>query len=73
MSPFAQACRFPLGNGRLCPRRDRIKCPHHGVIVGRDEHGIPDGELPDLEPEKSGRDGPGNMPPYVLFTHLLVQ
>merc|ERR1739845_152085 len=25
--------------GRLCPRKDRVKCPFHGVIVDRDTDG----------------------------------
>ena len=35
------ACRAPLASGRLCPRRDRQKCPLHGKIVARDEAGQP--------------------------------
>ena len=34
-------CRARLPSGRLCPRRDRIKCPFHGPIVGRDLDGVP--------------------------------
>ncbi|KAG0231524.1 hypothetical protein BGW42_000169 [Actinomortierella wolfii] len=34
-----KACRHPLKNGGLCPRRDLVKCPFHGVIVPRDEEG----------------------------------
>lgn len=37
--PVRWACRAPLPSGKLCPRRDRIKCPLHGLIVARDEHG----------------------------------
>lgn len=36
-----KACRAPLKSGRLCPRRDRIKCPFHGLIIPRDELGKP--------------------------------
>ena len=39
--PVKWACRAPLTNGKLCPRRDRIKCPFHGRIVPRDEQGNP--------------------------------
>ncbi|KAJ2333866.1 hypothetical protein GGI00_002121 [Coemansia sp. RSA 2681] len=34
-----RACRAPLKGGRLCPRRDLLKCPFHGPIVDRDEAG----------------------------------
>ncbi|KAI8617646.1 hypothetical protein BC830DRAFT_1112533 [Chytriomyces sp. MP71] len=34
-------CRAKLKNGNLCPRRDRLKCPLHGVIVPRDDFGVP--------------------------------
>ncbi|KAF9160685.1 hypothetical protein DFQ26_005277 [Actinomortierella ambigua] len=34
-----KACRHPLKDGGLCPRRDLVKCPFHGVIVPRDEEG----------------------------------
>ncbi|KAJ2079229.1 hypothetical protein H4R24_003923 [Coemansia sp. RSA 988] len=36
-----KACRAPLKNGKLCPRRDLVKCPFHGVIISRDEQGQP--------------------------------
>ncbi|KAJ2805258.1 hypothetical protein H4R21_001329 [Coemansia helicoidea] len=36
-----KACRAPLKDGRLCPRRDLAKCPFHGPIVPRDEQGRP--------------------------------
>ncbi|RWS22831.1 UV-stimulated scaffold protein A-like protein [Leptotrombidium deliense] len=34
-------CKVPLPNGKLCPRRDKIKCPFHGKIIMRDSCGIP--------------------------------
>ncbi|KAF9171162.1 hypothetical protein BGX21_009946 [Mortierella sp. AD011] len=34
-----KACRFPMSNGRLCPRRDLVRCPYHGPVVPRDENG----------------------------------
>lgn len=34
-------CKFRLPNGKLCPRKDAIKCPFHGKIIPRDEMGIP--------------------------------
>ncbi|KAJ2501964.1 hypothetical protein GGH96_001490 [Coemansia sp. RSA 1972] len=45
-----KACRAPLPSGRLCPRRDLVKCPLHGVIVPRDEQGrLKAGFLPEEE------------------------
>ena len=35
----SKACRFPLRNGKLCARKDFIKCPYHGIIVDRDSYG----------------------------------
>ncbi|KAJ2145217.1 hypothetical protein IW136_001063 [Coemansia sp. RSA 678] len=47
-----KACRAPLPSGRLCPRRDLVKCPLHGVIVPRDEQGqLKAGFLPEEEAE----------------------
>jgi len=37
--PVLRSCRVPLDNGVLCPRQDRFKCPFHGIILDRDEHG----------------------------------
>ncbi|CAO3598941.1 unnamed protein product [Absidia cylindrospora] len=36
-----KACRYPLHNGGLCPRRDLVTCPFHGKIIPRDELGRP--------------------------------
>ncbi|OZJ05001.1 hypothetical protein BZG36_02115 [Bifiguratus adelaidae] len=35
------ACRAPLRNGTLCPRRDLRTCPFHGKIIPRDDLGRP--------------------------------
>ena len=32
-------CRAPIGNGKLCERMDRYKCPFHGRIIARNEQG----------------------------------
>ncbi|XP_047441325.1 UV-stimulated scaffold protein A isoform X2 [Mugil cephalus] len=40
-TPVTHVCRAPLGNGKLCPRQDRIKCPFHGRIIPRDQEGKP--------------------------------
>ncbi|KAJ3014901.1 UNVERIFIED_CONTAM: hypothetical protein HDU68_000086 [Siphonaria sp. JEL0065] len=34
-------CRARLRNGSLCTRRDKVKCPFHGVVVPRDDNGDP--------------------------------
>ncbi|CAO3654017.1 unnamed protein product [Cunninghamella echinulata] len=36
-----KACRHPLKQGGLCPRRDLVTCPFHGKIIPRDEYGQP--------------------------------
>jgi hypothetical protein len=32
-------CRASLGNGKLCERMDRYKCPFHGRIIARNDQG----------------------------------
>ncbi|KAM4586058.1 UV-stimulated scaffold protein A isoform 2-T3 [Fundulus diaphanus] len=39
--PISHFCRAPLGNGTLCQRQDRVKCPFHGPIIPRDQEGRP--------------------------------
>ncbi|GBN30827.1 UV-stimulated scaffold protein A [Araneus ventricosus] len=39
--PVKWSCRAPLPSGKLCPRRDRYKCPFHGKIIKRDAAGNP--------------------------------
>lgn len=34
-------CRAALPSGRLCPRRDKVKCPFHGTLIPRDDQGLP--------------------------------
>ncbi|KAJ2702443.1 hypothetical protein FB645_004262 [Coemansia sp. IMI 203386] len=41
--PIIKACRAPLKNGKLCTRRDLVKCPFHGLVIPRDEQGHPAG------------------------------
>lgn len=40
-TPVSHFCKAPLGNGKLCQRQDRVKCPFHGRIIPRDEDGKP--------------------------------
>ena len=35
------ACRAPMRNGTLCPRKDLFKCPFHGPKIERDNRGLP--------------------------------
>ncbi|KAF8929514.1 hypothetical protein BGZ47_001012 [Haplosporangium gracile] len=49
-----KACRFPMSNGRLCMRRDLVRCPYHGPVVPRDELG-----QIQLSPEEGGFVRPG--------------
>ncbi|GFQ80146.1 UV-stimulated scaffold protein A, partial [Trichonephila clavata] len=39
--PVKWSCRAPLPSGKLCPRKDRYKCPFHGKIIKRDAAGNP--------------------------------
>ncbi|XP_061642580.1 UV-stimulated scaffold protein A isoform X2 [Phyllopteryx taeniolatus] len=39
--PVSHYCNAPLGNGKMCKRQDRLKCPFHGRIVPRDQEGRP--------------------------------
>ncbi|XP_068596416.1 UV-stimulated scaffold protein A isoform X2 [Brachionichthys hirsutus] len=43
-TPVGHFCKAPLGNGALCQRQDRHKCPFHGQIIPRDEEGRALGE-----------------------------
>ncbi|KAG7241920.1 hypothetical protein INR49_024667 [Caranx melampygus] len=43
--PVSHHCRAPLGNGKLCQRQDRLKCPFHGPIIPRDQEDWRDAEL----------------------------
>ncbi|OBZ82710.1 UV-stimulated scaffold protein A [Choanephora cucurbitarum] len=45
-----QACKHPLRNGGLCPRKDLVTCPFHGKIIPRDDTGLP---LDEREREKA--------------------
>ncbi|XP_077433949.1 UV-stimulated scaffold protein A isoform X2 [Vanacampus margaritifer] len=40
-TPVSHYCNAPLGNGKMCKRQDRLKCPFHGRIVPRDVKGLP--------------------------------
>ncbi|XP_077388637.1 UV-stimulated scaffold protein A isoform X2 [Festucalex cinctus] len=40
-TPVRHYCNAPLGNGKMCKRQDRLKCPFHGRIVPRNQEGLP--------------------------------
>lgn len=45
-------CSVRLESGKLCPRRDTIKCPFHGKIIPRDLDGVPLDESDRIEEER---------------------
>ncbi|XP_055368557.1 UV-stimulated scaffold protein A isoform X2 [Betta splendens] len=47
--------KAPLGEGKLCQRQDRRKCPFHGSIVPRDQDGRPCREEDRLREEEEKR------------------
>ncbi|KAJ2482091.1 hypothetical protein EV174_003308 [Coemansia sp. RSA 2320] len=59
-----RACRAPLSSGRLCPRRDLIKCPLHGLVIDRDETGRPQGGFVEAKGEEE--EIPNDPDPTVL-------
>lgn len=48
-------CRAPMGNGKLCERMDRYKCPFHGRIIARNEQGMAEDEKIRLQEEEQQR------------------
>lgn len=52
---MSQPCNVMLDSGKLCPRRDRYKCPFHGKIIPRDLIGVPLNEHDRVEEEKRRR------------------
>ncbi|XP_049807947.1 UV-stimulated scaffold protein A-like isoform X2 [Schistocerca nitens] len=62
--PVKWACRAPLPSGKLCPRRDRYKCPFHGPIVPRDEKGQRTDGQPDEKSEANSDDTNKNVPDW---------
>ena len=50
------SCRAPMPSGRLCPRKDRYKCPLHGKIVARDNMGNPVKDAPPKTTNESVED-----------------
>ncbi|ORY02106.1 hypothetical protein K493DRAFT_334739 [Basidiobolus meristosporus CBS 931.73] len=50
-----KACRAPMKSGKLCTRRDLVRCPFHGKVIPRDEYGRPSEtqESPSVEEDKA--------------------
>lgn len=49
------ACNVRMESGKLCQRKDKIKCPFHGRIIARDHLGVPIDEKARLEEEEKSR------------------
>uniref|UniRef100_UPI003AAECDD2 UV-stimulated scaffold protein A n=1 Tax=Centroberyx gerrardi TaxID=166262 RepID=UPI003AAECDD2 len=54
-TPVSHHCGAPLGNGKLCQRQDRVKCPFHGRIIPRDQEGRPSRQEDRLREEQEER------------------
>lgn len=48
-------CNVRLESGKLCPRRDKAKCPFHGKIIPRDQYGNPLSEEDRIEEERKAK------------------
>jgi hypothetical protein len=58
------SCNVLLDSGKLCPRRDKVKCPFHGKIIPRDHLGMPiDDKLRKAEEQKV-RESKSNVPDW---------
>ena len=47
-----------MPSGRLCPRKDRVKCPLHGQVIARDNKGNPVSKADVKLPEVADNDEP---------------
>lgn len=63
-SSLIMTCNVRLESGRLCPRRDKVKCPFHGKIIPRDHKGIPLDENDRLEEEARISRSKPNVPDW---------
>uniref|UniRef100_A0A1B6EA27 UV-stimulated scaffold protein A C-terminal domain-containing protein n=1 Tax=Clastoptera arizonana TaxID=38151 RepID=A0A1B6EA27_9HEMI len=68
--PITHTCRAPLPSGKLCPRKDKFKCPFHGAIVQRNDFGQctnpEDAERLALLAEKQQKETPDWQDPILL-------
>ncbi|KAJ3284038.1 hypothetical protein HDU79_008534 [Rhizoclosmatium sp. JEL0117] len=58
------ACGARMKNGKLCPRKDKAKCPFHGIKVPRDAYGDP------LDPNHDQPVGKGKGKAVALWEEL---
>ncbi|GLD73802.1 UV-stimulated scaffold protein A isoform X1 [Lates japonicus] len=70
-TPVSHYCRAPLGNGKLCQRQDRLKCPFHGQIVPRDQEGRPCRQEDRLREEREERKKREEQPGEERHRHTL--
>ncbi|XP_054167327.1 UV-stimulated scaffold protein A-like [Oppia nitens] len=66
-------CNARLPSGKLCPRRDSIKCPFHGLIISRDSTGDP---IDEIEKQKEALKRANDLPDWqnpVLLRELKAQ
>ncbi|XP_067374890.1 UV-stimulated scaffold protein A isoform X2 [Channa argus] len=63
-TPVSHFCRAPVGNGQLCQRQDRLKCPFHGQIIPRDQEGRPCRQEDRLREEEEERRKRENQPDW---------
>ncbi|GIY42531.1 UV-stimulated scaffold protein A [Caerostris darwini] len=64
--PVKWSCRAPMPSGKLCPRKDRFKCPFHGKIIKRDEAGNPIDAADTAAPSTSSTSVPEWQDPALL-------
>ncbi|KAA8589200.1 hypothetical protein FQN60_010545 [Etheostoma spectabile] len=69
-TPVSHHCRAPLGEGKLCQRQDRLKCPFHGLIVPRDQEGRPCRQEDRLREEQEERRRREEQPGEESCTHI---
>uniref|UniRef100_A0A6G1S953 Uncharacterized protein KIAA1530 n=1 Tax=Aceria tosichella TaxID=561515 RepID=A0A6G1S953_9ACAR len=58
------SCNVLLDSGKLCPRRDKVKCPFHGKIIPRDTFGMPIDENLRLLEEQKVKKAKSNIPDW---------
>lgn len=59
-----------MPDGRLCKRKDRVKCPFHGKIIPRDPNGkMPEENKPKTKPAEIGY----KVNSYTSTEHTLNQ
>jgi len=70
---LVMSCNVRLESGKLCPRRDKVKCPFHGRIIARDHLGIPLDEKERSEEEKRNERIKANSVPEWQDPRMLAE